>query len=128
MSRSDTTETLTMRAHRRFLIAGFIAGLMLGASASVEAHDCGCSGIVLNGRLNTADFDGGVGGSGYEGGSGGGGYAIGFASGRSFASASAFAFARASAFSASFSHGTGMHGGGMHGGGMHGGWGGGGHR
>ena len=93
---------------------------MLGASASAEAHNCGCSGIVLNGRLNTADFDGGVGGGGDYGGFGGGGYAISFASGRSFASASAFA--RASAFS----HGGGMHGGGMHGGGMHGGWGGGG--
>lgn len=105
-----------MRAQSRFLTAGLVAGLMLGASA--QAHDCGCRGIELNGRLNTADFDGGVGGVVDYGGYGGGGYAFVGASAHAFAFASAFARAGA------FSHG----GGGMHGGGMHGGWGGGGHR
>jgi hypothetical protein len=106
---------------RAFLIAGCIATLMLGASASAEERDCHCSEIVLNGSLNTADFDGGVGGVvDYGGGGGGGGEA----------ESEAHAFAHASAFAAAFSRGVGSHGGGGHhggGGGHHGGCPGGGH-
>jgi len=107
---------------RAFLIAGCIATLLLGAGASADERDCHCSEIVLNGNLNTADFDGGVGGVVDYGGGGGGG-------GDAESDASAHAFARAYAFSAAFSRGVGSHGGGGHhgggGGGHHGGCGGG---
>lgn len=104
------------------VVAASIIALVLSAVAHAEAHGCGCDGIVLNGKLNTADFDGGVGyGAGY-----GGVEVVGYtmtvpsASAFAFAHARAFAFARAHAFA--FSHGMSGHGG------MHGGFGGGGHR
>ncbi len=97
-----------MRAYRRLSIAGFIAALTLGASA--QAHDRDCNGVVLNGCLNTADFNGGVGYGVDYGGAGGGGYAAGSA----YASAFAFAHARAFAFGRSIgvprTHSGGMHG------------------
>jgi hypothetical protein len=105
---------------RAFLIAGSIATLMLGSVASAEERDCHCSEIVLNGSLNTADFNGGVGGVVDDGAYGGGG---GYAS--ADASAHASAFAQARAFSAAFSRGRGGHG--SHGGGGHHGGCGGGH-
>lgn len=104
---------------RAFLIAGCIAALMFGAGASAEERDCHCSQIVLNGSLNTADFDGGVGGVVDDGAYGsGGGYAS------ADASTQADAFARARAFSAAFSRGRGSHGNGGHHGGCGGGHGG----
>lgn len=104
-----------MRARRSAILAGCIVVFMVSAAGAHERYrDCDCR-VVLNGCLNTADFDGGVGyGAAAEGG-GGGVFVVGGSS--AFASASAFAFARAHA---SVSFGRGMHGG-MHGGG--GGWG-----
>ena len=120
----------------RAIAAG--AACLVALSLPAFGHErCGCGGgEVLNGRLNTADFDGGVGDRYGDGGVAyGGGYAItyGGAPSGAFAGASASASARASAYArasvtthfVSF-HGGG-HGGGMHGGGMHGGYGGGHH-
>ncbi len=108
----------------RAIAAG--AACLVALSLSATAHErCGCragGGEVLNGRLNTSDFDGGVGdrfgdGGAVYGGSyamaSGGGSAGAFASSSAFASAHASAYAHAS-FSSHSSHGG--HGGG-HGGG-----------
>ncbi len=77
-----------MHTTRAFLIAGSIAAVMLGRVAQTQAHDCRCYGIVLNGNLDTADFDGGVGyGAAY-----GGEEVLGYT--MSIPSTSAFAFAR----------------------------------
>ena len=114
------------------------AAALLAAGVSASAHErCGCEhGLVLNGKLNTYDFDGGVGDRFGDGGAAyGGGYAIAYGGGGAFAGgyvgASASASASASAFASvsistrigSFHDGSGMHGG-SHGGGMHGGYGG----
>jgi len=86
------------------------------------AHErCGCregGGEVLNGRLNTADFDGGVGDRFGSGSSGGVIVYSGASSGAfSGASASATAHASASARASVSTHFGGRgHGGGMHGG------------
>lgn len=104
-------------------------------ATSASAHErCGCEHrLVLNGRLNTYDFDGGVGDRFGDGGmSYGGTYVMAGASGFAGSNASASAAAHASAsvsistsfFSSFHGGGGGMHGGGMHGGGMHGGYGG----
>ena len=111
-----------MRAYRLLPVAASLAAFMSGAAASAGTRDCGCCGVVLNGCLNTADFDGGVGYGADDGGSGGGGYATSHA----YASASAVVFARAHAQGVAFSQRGRTHGG--HGGGMRGGWGGGGRR
>ena len=94
-----------------------------------NADDCGChhhQGLVLNGTLNTADFDGGVGygvaGDGYAS-----GYSFSYGGASAFAgsSAAAFALASASAHVSISTHFGGFHGGIGHGGGMgHGGFGG----
>jgi hypothetical protein len=95
--------------------------------------DCGCrhhhdESIVLNGRLNTGDFDGGVGyGTAGDGYASGYSFSYGSASSSAFAGgfASAAAYARASAsvsISISTHFGGGFHGGVGHGGG-HGGYG-----
>ena len=128
---------------RRMRCAATIAVLLI--STATSAHErCRChedGGEVLNGRLNTGDFDGGVGdrfgGSGAYGYGGvyvataGGAGAFGSAGGSSGASASASASASAAA-SAHVSISTTIFnsthvGGGMHGGGMHAGGYGGGH-
>jgi hypothetical protein len=80
----------------RFLSA--LAGtslLLIGSTAG--AHErCACHEVVLNGQLNMAGFDGGV---GDRFGASDDGYTSTYAymSGRSFTRSSAFAFARASA-------------------------------
>src|ERR1700761_9637455 len=91
-----------MRRTRALIVLAAVGLSALGA----HAHEsCGCRGsLVLNGRLNTADFDGGVGDRFGDGGaSGGGGYAYaagdGAAAGFARGSAVAFASAHASAFS-----------------------------
>jgi hypothetical protein len=125
------------------VLAAFAALFAAPAFAHEEndADDCGCHhnhhALVLNGYLNTGDFDGGV---GY--GMAGDGYASGYSFSYGGASASAFAgaFAHASAsahVSISTHFGGGFHGGvghtgtggygGMHGGMGGGGWGGGHH-
>src|SRR5258707_15796941 len=79
----------------RLLAAG--AAYLFATMLSAAAHEnCGCrERLVLNGRLNTADFDGGVGDRFGDGGAGyGGGYAF------SYGGASAGAFAGGSAFAA----------------------------
>ena len=99
-------------------IAAACAITLLGiASSTALAHERG-QPLVLNGLLNTADFDGGVGdrfGAGTYTGSYGYAISYGGASAGAFAAARAAAFAHASAFARSSFHG-GMHGS-MHGGG-----------
>jgi hypothetical protein len=114
-----------------------IATLLVAAASIAPALACDCpgrehhqEGVVLNGHLSMADFDGGVGDSSGGGDYGyGGGQAVflygsagGGASAFSFASARASAFARASggAHGGGRSHGgSGSHGGGWGGGGHH---------
>lgn len=102
-----------MRTIRALSLA--FAGLLFAAATPAAACDCNCCREVLNGRLNTSDFDGGVGyGSSYGVIDAGGGGAF------AAAHASAFAFARARASASAHS---GFHG--RSGGGVNGGWGGG---
>ncbi|HEY0107242.1 MAG TPA: hypothetical protein VGB91_14265 [Rhizomicrobium sp.] len=120
---------------RRMRHAALVAALFVSMATPSLAHErCDCR-EVLNGRLNTADFDGGVGDRFGDGGiATGGGYVIAYGSASAFgasgaaasASASAHAFAHASISTRIISS---FHGGGMHGGGgTHGGSYGGGHR
>ena len=103
-----------MHTPRAFILIGSIAAVMLGSTAQSQAHDCHCYGIVLNGSLNTADFDGGVGYGAAYGGAEIVGYTI------SGPSTSAFGFARTHTFA--FARSTSMHGGLIGGGhGCHGG-------
>ncbi|HUO88022.1 MAG TPA: hypothetical protein VMU08_02515 [Rhizomicrobium sp.] len=86
------------------------------ANSTALAHERG-QPLVLNGQLNTADFDGGVGdrfGAGVYAGPYGYAISYGGASAGAFAAARAAAFAHASAFARASSGG--MHGGGAHGG------------
>jgi hypothetical protein len=102
---------------RRTRLVVATAAILFAASPSLAHERCGCRGEVLNGRLNTADFDGGVGDRTGDGGAyGGGGYVIAY--GDASSASGAFAAARASAFASASSHAF-AHGGG-HGGGMHG--------
>ncbi len=111
----------------RFVVLALLA--LCGAASAHERCDCDRP-LVLNGRLNTSDFDGGVGDRFGDGGTAyGGGYVIAYGGAGAFAggAASASASARASAsVSVSTHFGGSFHGGGhgMHGGGMHGGFGG----
>jgi len=94
-------------------IAAACAIALFGVTGAVSAHE-DSHRIVLNGRINTADFDGGVGDRFGDGGYAGSyGYAISY--GGAFASThaavSAHAFARASAFARSSFRGSGVHGG-----------------
>ncbi len=97
-----------------------IIATLLALASPVRACDCEHryhEGLVLNGRINTADFTGGVGGDvDYGGGYGGGGAYVSAgasAGAMSFASAFAFAHASASAHAHGMGHGQGMgHGGG----------------
>jgi len=106
----------------RALFPGLIVAFALGAVVQTQAHECRCNGIVLNGSLNTADFDGGVGyGTGYAS-MEVIGYTMTMPSVSAFAFAHAHAFAFAGSHAFAFAHGMSGHGG------MHGGFGGGGHR
>lgn len=132
-----------MRRMRLIAVIAASAALFAApALAHEEDGDCDChhqQPVVLNGYLNTGDFDGGVGyGTAGDGYASGYSFSYGGASASAFAGASAAAFARASAsvnvsisthFGGGFHGGMGGHGGygGMHGGmgSMHGGsWGG----
>lgn len=107
-----------MRCPRSLLLGGATAALMLVGLAQSQAHDCHCYGLVLNGRLNTADFDGGVGYDAAFTDAGGGGYTMSVPTTSAFAFASAhaqaFAFARSGAHGGHFGGGHGCHGGGGH--------------
>ena len=103
------------------------AAIFAASTSSVFAHErCGCrEGLVLNGRLNTADFDGGV-GDRFGSDAGGGGYAIAYGGASAGGASGAFASARASAFASASSHAFsnsggqgGTHAGGGYGGGHH---------
>ena len=113
---------------RRTRLVALVAAFAALAGSAFAQEDCGCTHnrVVLNGHLNTYDFDGGVGDRFGDGGASGGGATIvyGGASAGGYASAGAHASAFASAsasthvFSFTSFHG-GMHGGGMHAGGGH---------
>jgi hypothetical protein len=98
-------------------VAAACAIILFGLASASVAHERE-NRIVLNGQLNTADFDGGVGDR--FGDSGGAyGYAVSYGSAAAFSGSAAFASAHAAAFAhaSAFSHGA-FHGG-MHGGGHH---------
>ncbi len=104
----------------RFVVVAIVA--LAGTASAHERCDCDRP-LVLNGKLNTSDFDGGVGDRfGDAGTAYGGGYVIAYGGAGAFAggSASASAAARASV-SISTRFGGSFHGGGH---GMHGGYGG----
>jgi hypothetical protein len=89
---------------------------MLVGLAQAQAHECHCYGIVLNGSLNTADFNGGVGYGAEYGGTEVIGYTISFpaTSAFAFAHAQAFGFARSSVHGGHPGGARGRHGGGGH--------------
>jgi hypothetical protein len=106
---------------RRMRLFAALAACISLTAVSASAHEpCGCrERLVLNGQLNTADFDGGVGDRFGGGGAIYGGttvmvYGNASAGGSAFAAAHASAYARASV---STHIGGGAHGGASHGGG-----------
>jgi hypothetical protein len=94
-----------MLGYRLFLIAGCVAVIVTAAHA--ESRDC--NSAVLNGCLDAAEFNGGV-GYGADGGAvnygGGGAYGAARASASAYAHARAFAFARAGVHGGHGGHGS----------------------
>jgi hypothetical protein len=92
-----------------------MAAVMLGSIAQSQSQDCHCYGIVLNGSLNTADFNGGVGYGAEYVGEEMVSYAFSVPSTSAFAVAHAHTFAFARSLSSHGGHiggGHGCHGGG----------------